>query len=135
MDWVLASIGGTLIGLGAVSLMAVSGRIAGISGISGGLTTPQHRDILWRIMFIIGLIGGAIIISLVIPGQFEAPALTGNRLMLAGVLVGFGSVLGNGCTSGHGVCGMARLSKRSFVAVAIFMATAILTVGVMRHGF
>lgn len=135
MAWILGLAGGVLIGLGAVVAMATAGRIAGISGIAGGLTVPQRGDVFWRACFVVGLLAGAAAAGMLVPGHFAAPAVNGLGLAAAGVLVGFGSVLGNGCTSGHGVCGLARLSRRSLVAVAVFMATAIATVWGMHHGF
>lgn len=130
-----ASIGGAMIGLSAVLLMAWEGRIAGISGIAGKLL-PPHRDsaFLSRLGFIIGLLAA----------PFLVMAATGNPIMqtvsanlplmaAAGLLVGFGSVYGNGCTSGHGVCGLARLSTRSLVATLAFMTTAVVTVFIVRH--
>lgn len=128
--------GGMLIGLAAALLLLVNGRIAGISGILGGLITvnsPSER--LWRGAFIIGLVCGAAIYSWFhggLPLQLQA----GNSLLLlAGLLVGFGTRLGSGCTSGHGVCGLARRSPRSLVATATFIACGMLTVYVMRHVF
>jgi uncharacterized membrane protein YedE/YeeE len=139
MDGFFGIVGGTMIGLGAVTLMAVLGRIAGISGIMGGLYTAARGeprgDILWRLTFLASLVAGAALATLAMPGRLEPPPTTGWGLLLAGALVGFGAVYGNGCTSGHGVCGLARLSTRSAVAVGVFMLTAILTVGIMRHGF
>ena len=127
-------IGGLLIGLAAVLLLAVNGRIAGISGILGGLFIPtSENDRAWRAAFIAGLICGAGFYralgnELPIELQLNAAGLAG-----AGLLVGIGTRLGSGCTSGHGVCGLARRSKRSLLATLIFMALAILTVFVTRH--
>ncbi len=127
-------IGGLLIGLAAVLLLAVNGRIAGISGILGGLFIPtSEKDRAWRAAFIAGLIGGAGFYralgnELPIELQLNAAGLVG-----AGLLVGIGTRLGSGCTSGHGVCGLARRSKRSLLATLTFMALAILTVFVTRH--
>ncbi len=133
MDWILGLVGGIMIGLGAVVLMGTAGRIAGISGVAGGLISPAAGDWLWRLLFVGGLMGGAGGARFFLPGHFEPAAVSGEGLVLAGVLVGFGATLGNGCTSGHGVCGLARLSRRSFVAVGVFMLTAILAVWVVRH--
>lgn len=127
--------GGAMIGLASVLLLAVSGRIAGISGIAVRLFPPYH-DEEWagRAVFVAGLILAPLVMALV-TGSWAvvtieaAPAL----LVIAGLLVGFGSVWGSGCTSGHGVCGLSRLSTRSFVAVVTFMTTAALTVFIMRH--
>jgi uncharacterized protein len=127
--------GGVLIGLSAVLLMAAVGRIAGISGIVGRLF-PPYEDGDWtaRFAFVTGLILAPIIVRWVWSTPIEV-SISGNLPLLAaaGLLVGFGSAYGSGCTSGHGVCGLARLSARSFVATGVFMATAIATVFVTRH--
>jgi uncharacterized protein len=129
-------IGGALIGLAVVLLLALTGRIAGISGILGGLITSTVRgESLWRLAFIVGLIGGAGLFGLAcgpLPLTLQA---SGPTLLVAGLLVGAGTRLGSGCTSGHGVCGLARRSPRSLVATMIFMATAALTVFLTRHVF
>lgn len=128
-------IGGAMIGLSAVLLMAWEGRIAGISTIAGRLL-PPWRDGAFpsRLGFVIGLVAAPL---LVMAWTGEAPRQTVSSnvplMVAAGLIVGFGSVWGYGCTSGHGVCGLSRLSKRSFVATAIFMATAAITVFVVRH--
>ncbi|QSX77072.1 YeeE/YedE family protein [Agrilutibacter solisilvae] len=123
--------GGVLIGLAAALLLLGLGRIAGISGILGGLLS-RSGDRAWRAAFLAGLMGaGALTMHLL--GQATPSPASPPMLLLAGVLVGYGTSLGNGCTSGHGVCGLGRLSKRSFVAVLVFMGTAFLTVFVTRH--
>ncbi|MDH3239415.1 MAG: YeeE/YedE family protein [Alphaproteobacteria bacterium] len=126
--------GGALIGLAAVMLMGLTGRIAGISGILGGLLPPAPGESAWRAAFAVGLVGGTLLYRAgggpLASLQFSATPVT---LIAAGLLVGFGTVLGSGCTSGHGVCGIARLSKRSVASVATFMITAALTVYVTRH--
>lgn len=128
-DLINAAVGGGLIGLAAVLLMLANGRIAGISGIVGGLFTLGQTDRTWRLAFVTGLIAAPLIISL-----FKSDGLTvvfpiqGFMLMLGGFLVGFGTQLGGGCTSGHGVCGVSRLSQRSIVATVTFMVTGIVTV-------
>ena len=131
---VSAAIGGALIGLSAVLLMLSTGRIAGISGIFSGLLNLRGEDKGWRVAFIAGLILAPILAGLVGYGMAQ-PTLPSNWAVIvaAGLLVGFGTRLGNGCTSGHGICGIARLSPRSIVATATFMATAMLVVAVMRH--
>ncbi|SEJ39155.1 YeeE/YedE family protein [Achromobacter sp. NFACC18-2] len=124
--------GGLLIGAGAVLLMLGAGRIAGISGILGGLLTPE-RGGSWRLAFLLGLCAA--------PWMFRAfselPAITVDastpRLIVAGLLVGLGTRYGSGCTSGHGVCGLSRGSRRSIAATAIFMAAGFATVYVLRH--
>ena len=132
-----ASIGGALIGLSAALLWLGNGRIAGISGIFGQLLPPA-RSVVWRLVFLAFLVLGAFLASLLFPALGNAPQLvappswfTGGApvwIAIAGLLTGFGTKIGNGCTSGHGICGLARLSTRSFVAVGVFMLTAILTV-------
>lgn len=128
-------VGGALIGLASVLLMAFTGRIAGVSGIAVRLFPPYSDDgFAGRIAFIIGLAAAPIVVLL---ATGQAPPQTiqagGILLIVAGLLVGFGSVWGNGCTSGHGVCGLSRLSMRSLVATAIFMIAAGVTVFVIRH--
>ena len=127
-------VGGALIGLAAAILLLFNGRIAGISGILGGLTTLPPGDRLWRGLFLGGLVAGALLYRVWDPGSADI-TLTGSLplLVIGGLIVGFSTRLGSGCTSGHGVCGIARLSKRSLTATACFMASAILTVFVMRH--
>ncbi len=129
-------IGGALIGLAAVLLLALNGRIAGVSGILGGLITSTSRgERFWHLAFIFGLIAGAGLYVLArggLPLELQAGGLT---LLLAGLLVGVGTRLGSGCTSGHGVCGLARRSPRSLMATMTFMVTAALTVFLTRHVF
>src|SRR5258708_654217 len=128
-------VGGALIGLSAVMLMAFSGRIAGVSGIAARLLPPfGDRELAGRVAFLAGL-GAVPSIALCATGKFPAQSIeTGGVLLaFAGLLVGFGSVWGNGCTSGHGVCGISRLSVRSLVATAIFMATGFATTFIVRH--
>jgi len=127
-------LGGVLIGLAAAVLLLCNGKIAGISGILSGLWTRGSPERQWRQLFIIGLLAGGFLTPLLVGRPLDtfiaAPAwLT----VCAGLLVGFGTRLGNGCTSGHGICGLARLSVRSLVATLTFMATAMLTVFIMRH--
>lgn len=133
---VSAVIGGILIGLSAVCLMALNGRIAGIAGIVGALTGAGGSEIGWRLAFIIGLIAGPFAV-LAARGALPAVVIDASwpALVAGGLMVGFGTRLGNGCTSGHGVCGLARLSARSLVATAVFTAAAMATVTVARHGF
>jgi uncharacterized protein len=129
-----ALLGGSLVGLAACLLLAAVGRLAGISGIVAGLFAPAQDDRSWRTAFVLGLVGGCLLARTA--GTDAPPTVPGSipQLVLAGLLVGFGTRLGNGCTSGHGVCGLARLSPRSLAATATFMATGALTVFVMRHG-
>lgn len=136
-------IGGVLIGLSATWLMASLGRIAGISGIIGTLITERPKgDSAWRLAFVLGLVSGPVLALFIgglgnvagAPGEVIGQPTGGVPLMLvAGLLVGFGTGLGSGCTSGHGVCGLARLSVRSLVATVTFLIAAIITVFVLRH--
>jgi len=133
--YVLATIGGVLIGASAVLLMAFSGRIAGISGIVGGLLPPKPADDwAWRAAFVLGLVLAPLSLALLTGSdRIGAPTVGPAVLVAAGLLVGMGTALGGGCTSGHGICGMSRLSPRSIAAVITFMAAAMLTVFVARH--
>jgi len=127
-------VGGVLIGMSAVLMLAVNGRIAGVSGILGGLLSgAAAAERGWRLAFVLGLITGAGLYGAVrgyLPVDLQAHGLL---LVSAGVLVGFGTRLGGGCTSGHGVCGLARRSPRSLTATLTFMVVAIATVFIVRH--
>src|SRR5262245_31230513 len=128
-------IGGLLIGLAAVLMMAANGRIAGVSGIVAALLRSPGDGSGWRVAFTAGLLGGAVIAAfagLFDPGTVRFPA-TGLLAAAAGLLVGAGTSVGGGCTSGHGICGMARLSPRSLVATCVFMAVAFVVVFITRH--
>jgi uncharacterized membrane protein YedE/YeeE len=127
--------GGALIGAAAALLLLANGRIAGISGIAGGLLGPAGRDAAWRAAFLVGLLLGPVLFRLT-AGHWPDLHVEASwpMLVVAGLLVGYGTRLGSGCTSGHGVCGLARLSPRSLAAVATFMAAAIVTVFLVRHG-
>jgi hypothetical protein len=133
---VSAAIGGVLIGLSAVLLMLFTGRIAGISGIFGGLINPQTSDRAWRMAFIVGLIA-APGIAAVAGYPVPMPQVPGSyiTIIVGGFLVGFGARLGTGCTSGHGICGIARLSPRSIAATSVFTMAAIVVVALSRHVF
>jgi uncharacterized membrane protein YedE/YeeE len=131
---IMSLMGGVLIGLSAVLMMATSGRITGISGILGGLFTATPFTNFWRLAFVVGVVLSPFIFRKatgIIPDYHVSSDVV--ILVVGGLLVGLGTIIGSGCTSGHGVCGMARLSKRSFFATALFMLSAILTVYVMRH--
>ena len=133
--WLSALAGGMLIGLAAAMLMLFSGRVAGISGVLGGLVFDRKPgDTTWRSVFIVGLLIGPVIAASA--GLTRAVTMPTSWLLIAaaGLLVGYGTRLGNGCTSGHGICGMARFSKRSFVATATFMGFGFITVFIVRHG-
>lgn len=129
-----ALIGGAVIGCAAVLMMMLNGRILGVSGIAAGLIAPQASDRLLRALFLLGMVIGGVAVGQVLP-QALPGAITANSALLigAGLVVGFGTRLGGGCTSGHGVCGMSRLSVRSITATGIFIAIAMVTVFVTRH--
>lgn len=129
-------LGGALIGLAAAMLILLNGRLAGVSGIFGGLLRARPADQGWRIAFVAGLIAAPLLAALA-GAPLPQPTMTSSLVLAAvgGLLVGFGTRMGNGCTSGHGVCGFARLSARSIAATIIFMITAIATVAIIRHGF
>ena len=122
---ITSTLGGLLIGLASAILLVMNGRIAGISGIAGGVVRLQRGETLWRVLFVAGLLVGGMIASFVSPSAvvFDVDRST-LALAAAGLLVGIGTQMGNGCTSGHGVCGLSRFSRRSLVAVATFMAVA-----------
>jgi uncharacterized membrane protein YedE/YeeE len=125
--------GGVLIGLAAFVLWVADGRIAGISGILGGLTNPSGNDIGWRVTFLAGLIAAPLLYAVVVSVPVVSIVAGPLALVAGGLLVGFGTRLGGGCTSGHGVCGIARLSLRSITATGLFIAAGAATVFVTRH--
>ncbi len=128
-NWIGGVVGGGLIGVSAALLLLFNGRITGISGIVGDLLVNRtFKDGLWRVMFIVGLLIGAGIYIAISGGLQIQMQASRSMLIVAGLLVGAGTRLGSGCTSGHGVCGIARRSKRSITATLIFMAVAMLTV-------
>lgn len=128
--------GGLLIGVASFSLLILIGRIAGISGVIGGLLPAKAGDTDWRLAFFIGLLAGGAVMYLLDESAFaQAPGRASYvRIIAGGLLVGFGTRLGNGCTSGHGVCGMARLSGRSIIASAVFIGTGVATVTIGSLG-
>jgi uncharacterized protein len=129
-----ALIGGALIGLSASLLLFTHGKVAGISGLVGGILRRGTTDRPFRLSFLAGLLAAGIVLRLVFPAVFESRWTATLPLALAaGVLVGFGTQLGSGCTSGHGVCGISRLSLRSLIATGTFMLTGFATVFVVRH--
>lgn len=132
--WLTALAGGVLIGLAATLLLWLNGRIAGVSGMLNGVLVPRRGDVSWRVMFLVGLVVASGIYMRFVSGAY-VPRVDFPRvgLVTAGLLVGFGTRMGNGCTSGHGVCGLGRLSGRSLVAVLTFMASAMATTFVFRH--
>ena len=138
IDWasftpVSAAAGGALIGLAAGTLLLLNGRVAGVSGIAGGVLRPSRGDVAWRLAFLAGLVAAPVCYALVralppITFDISLPAVA-----LAGFVVGIGTRAGSGCTSGHGICGIARLSPRSIAATACFVAAGMITVFVLRH--
>lgn len=134
-DPISALIGGSSIGFASVLLMMLTGRIAGISGILTGCFALVGGDKVWRVAFIAGLISAAIVSSLVgHPLPMPQMPMSWVTIVLAGFLVGLGARIGGGCTSGHGVCGIARLSTRSMIATGVFMGTVMIVVAIARHG-
>lgn len=138
IDWnhftpLTALAGGMLIGIAAAMFVLLNGRIAGISGVLGGLLRPVKGDSAWRIAFVLGLVGAPLVYVLF--AALPRPQIDAGygALVLAGLLVGIGTRYGSGCTSGHGVCGLSRLSPRSIVATAAFMGAGFVTVFVTRH--
>lgn len=124
------TIGGVLIGLSAVVLMLTIGRIAGVSGVVWGFISSLGHPgkAAWQVLFIVGLVGGAVLLHQLTGKPIPSLEAEPIRAVIAGLLVGIGVRIGNGCTSGHGVCGMGRLSKRSFIATLTFMGMAVVTV-------
>jgi uncharacterized membrane protein YedE/YeeE len=140
LDWThftpwTALTGGLLLGIASAAFILLNGRVLGISGIVGGLLAPRRADIGWRLSFLLGLLLAPTALTLLAPGLIRAPRIDAGTLTLiaAGLLVGFGTRYGSGCTSGHGVCGLSRLSPRSLVATLNFMAAGFATVFVIRH--
>lgn len=128
-------IGGLLIGFSTLLMIRLLGKIAGISGIVGQLWSADKDDRAWRFAFVAGLLVSPLLYALFSPLPETSVVTSTPWIIVAGLLVGFGSRLGSGCTSGHGVCGLSRLSLRSLVATLTFMATAILVVWLLRHVF
>jgi uncharacterized protein len=138
VDWAhftpLSSLaGGVLIGVAAAMLVLLSGRIAGISGIAGGLLRPAPGDAAWRVAFLVGLLLAPVAVAFFGRQPFPRIDAGFGTLIIAGLLVGLGTSYGSGCTSGHGVCGLSRLSPRSLAATVAFMAAGMATVLVTRH--
>ncbi len=140
IDWThftpwTALAGGILLGLASAAFILVNGRVLGISGILGGLLVPKRSDASWRVFFLLGMVLAPAVLSLAAPGLVSAPRIEASKVTIvaAGLLVGLGTRYGSGCTSGHGVCGLSRLSPRSLVATLAFMASGFATVYVIRH--
>lgn len=130
-----ALIGGTLIGLAVSIMLLFNGKVTGISGILGGIMNPQTTDKKWRLFFIAGLLFGGLILKILASDQVFTIETNVSNLdyIIAGFLVGFGTLLGNGCTSGHGVCGISRFSARSIIATIVFISSGILSVLLFKY--
>lgn len=142
IDWThftpwTALAGGILLGIASAAFILVNGRVLGISGILGGLLMPKRSDASWRVFFLLGLLLAPATLSLLAPGLISAPRIESDHVAIvaAGLLVGLGTRYGSGCTSGHGVCGLSRLSPRSLVATLAFMAAGFAMVYAVRHLF
>ena len=132
-DWINALLGGVLIGVSVSLMLLWNGRITGISGIINGVMMPVKGDTLWRVLFVAGLFLGGIVMRQLNPKVFESTVASETwTTVAAGLLVGFGTVLGSGCTSGHGICGISRMSSRSLIATIVFMAAGIAAVFFFR---
>lgn len=130
----LSTIGGLLIGLAAILLLLANGRIAGISGITAGVIRPKKGNTQWRVLFIAGMLVGASLVHVFLPEAMDIRIdVSDAAILLGGFLVGIGTRIGNGCTSGHGVCGVGRLAPRSITASAVFFGLAVITSYVIRH--
>lgn len=133
-EWINALLGGVLIGISVSLMLYLNGRVTGISGIINGVLSPLKGDTQWRVLFIVGLLFGGLVLRQMNPQVFEntltSPLWT---TVVAGLLVGFGTIMGGGCTSGHGVCGISRLSPRSLIATGVFIAAGVLAVILFRN--
>jgi uncharacterized membrane protein YedE/YeeE len=132
-EWINALIGGAIIGIAVSVMLLFNGRVTGISGIINGALTPQQGDTLWRVLFIAGLILGGFALRGLSPAVFDGDLPTSEwTTVVAGLLVGFGTIMGSGCTSGHGVCGISRMSIRSLVSTMTFIAAGVAAVALFR---
>jgi len=127
-------VGGVLIGLATAAMLVLQGRVAGVSGIVGELVERSDGQNRWRFAFVAGLVVGGLLLQRLLPASLGVPVSSGALLVVAGLLVGFGTRMSGGCTSGHGVCGNARLAPRSIVATLTFMGVAMVVTFVLRHG-
>lgn len=133
-DWINALLGGAIIGVSVSLMLLFNGRVTGISGIVNGVLSPLKGDTAWRVLFVMGLFAGGLALKVASPETLSVGALATETwtLIVAGLLVGFGTVMGSGCTSGHGVCGISRWSIRSLVATVIFIGAGIVAVYLFR---
>jgi uncharacterized membrane protein YedE/YeeE len=133
MDWIYALVGGAIIGLAVTIMLLFNGRVTGISEIVNGMLKPTAGDFLWRFTFVLGLFIGGLILKVIRPEAFSGSLNNSTAtVVIAGLLVGFGTIMGSGCTSGHGVCGISRLSVRSIVSTMTFIAAGVLAVVIFR---
>ncbi len=131
--FLLPLLGGVLIGLAVSLMLFLNGRVTGVSGIVSGALEKRAQDFGWRLAFILGLLAGGLFLKLLFPESLSSFLVRSSYLLIvAGLLVGFGTVMGGGCTSGHGICGISRLSKRSIVATLIFMLFGVLSATALR---
>jgi uncharacterized membrane protein YedE/YeeE len=132
-DWINALLGGVIIGISVSLMLLWNGRVTGISGIINGAISPVKGDTSWRVLFIAGLFLGGLTLKALNPNIFSGNLQTETwTTVVAGLLVGFGTILGSGCTSGHGVCGISRMSPRSLVATIVFILAGVIAVAVFR---
>ncbi|HEY8270227.1 MAG TPA: YeeE/YedE family protein [Pseudobdellovibrionaceae bacterium] len=132
-DWIQAIIGGAIIGISVSLMLLLNGRVTGISGIINGVLSHVKGDTAWRILFIAGLFLGGLVLRFLKPDAFSGALPAENWTVVgAGLLVGFGTILGSGCTSGHGVCGISRMSLRSLTATVVFILAGIVSVAIFR---
>lgn len=132
-DWINALFGGALIGVSVSLMLLWNGRVTGISGIINGVLSYTKGEYAWRVLFILGLIVGGLVLRVLRPDVFSGAILTETwTVVVAGLLVGFGTILGSGCTSGHGVCGISRMSPRSLVATIVFIGAGVFAVALFR---
>lgn len=133
MDWIYALVGGAIIGLAVTIMLLFNGRVTGISEIVNGMLKPTAGDFLWRFTFVLGLFIGGLILKVIRPEAFSGSLNNSTAtVVIAGLLVGFGTIMGSGCTSGHGVCGISRFSVRSIVSTMTFIAAGVLAVVIFR---
>jgi uncharacterized membrane protein YedE/YeeE len=133
VDWIYALIGGMIIGCSVSIMLLFNGRVTGISGIVNGILSPEKGDNAWRFTFVLGLLVGGLLLKIIAPQAFDgALATSTSSVVVAGILVGFGTIMGSGCTSGHGVCGISRLSIRSIIATLTFISAGVITVLIVK---
>lgn len=133
-SWLMSLFGGVCIGVAASMMLVFNGRVTGISGIVNGILSPQKGDTLWRVFFVVGLMSGGALLFLLRPESYlDTTQIPWSRIAVAGLLVGFGTIMGSGCTSGHGVCGISRMSVRSLIATGVFIGAGVLVVSLLKN--